>query len=157
MPQRKQAFYAGANALKLYDIESGNGTLLSGFSADASVTATESAGTQTVATDTQGDGVAHEPILLPFEGATVVASADFSGATVRFNIGVRFLDASQTVISESVGDFIASGRRSYEATVPEGTVYIQWISTRNEATATDDGEWSFNRPALRTNSAEFSH
>ena len=157
MAQRKQAFYAGANPMQLFDVASGDGELLSGFQADASVTASEADSVQTVATDDQGDGVAHEPILFPFDGATLVASADFSGATVRFNIGVRFLDANKATISESVDDFIASGRRSHQVTVPQGTFYVQWITTRNEATAADNGEWSFTRPALRTNSSEFSH
>lgn len=157
MAQRKQAFYAGPNALRLYDVSQGSASLLSGFSADASVTPSVSGNVQTVATDTKDDGVEHERILFPFVGATVVASADFSGATVRFNIGVRFLDATGATISEVMNDYIASGRRSVEATVPANTVYIQWISTRNEASAADSGAWSFSRPALRTNSSAYSN
>lgn len=157
MAQRKQAFYAGANALRLFDTENGSSTLLSGFTADASVTGSVAANVQTVATDTKDDGVAHEPILFPFSGATVIASADFSAATVRFNVGVRFLDENKATLSESMSDYTQSGRRSHEAEAPSGTVYIQWISTRNEASAADDGEWSFSRPALRTNSTAYSN
>jgi len=72
MAQRKQAFYAGANPMRLFDVASGDGELLSGFDADASVTASEADSVQTVATDDQGDGVAHEPILFPFEGASLM-------------------------------------------------------------------------------------
>jgi len=156
MANLSRAWYLGRNALKLYDLSQGASNLLSGLSKDASVTATLSTGSQTVATDTEDDGVEFEAMLFPFEGATVIASADFSGATVRFNIGVRFLDADKDVISESLSDFIATGRRSHTATVPSTAVYIQWISTRNEASAADDGEWTFTRPALRTNSESYS-
>jgi hypothetical protein len=156
MAIKSRAFYLGRNALKIYDFREGDSGLLAGFEKDASVTGNISGEDQTVATDTKDDGVQSKAMLFPFEGARLIASADFSGATVRFNIGVRFLDASQTLISESISDYIATGRRSHSATVPSGTVYVQWISTRNEASAADGGEWTFTRPALRTNSATYS-
>jgi hypothetical protein len=151
-----QAFYVGKNALRLYDTKQGSATLLSGFDLDAGVTGSVAGENQTVTSEVKDDGIASKPMFFPFEGVSLVASADFSSATVRFNIGLRFLDATQTLISESVSDYIATGRRSQTALVPAGTVYVQWITTRNEASAVDGGNWTFTRPALRTNSATYA-
>lgn len=153
--KRSQAFYLGLNALRLYDVRQGDSDLLSGFEEVGTPGLSQSNGTQTVTTDTEGHGVVSHPIFFPFEGVRVIASADFSVADIRFHVGVRFLDADEQVISDSTDDFIASGRRSHTALVPSGTVYIQFLSTRQEETGAS-GSWSFTRPAIRTNSVSYS-
>lgn len=149
-----QTFYGGGNALSLYNFTEGADGLLHGLVADDGVVTSINGAVQTVETDTEGDGVAFEPMLFPFEGATLIASADFSAADTRFRIGVRFLDDEKDPINESVTDFIASGRRSHQAVVPQGAVYVQWITTRDDATGSPES-WSFTRPALRTTSSTF--
>jgi hypothetical protein len=150
------AFYAGANALRLYNTDTGDDDLISGFEADAGVTASRSGAMQTVTTDTEGDGVSSLPIFFPFPAARLIAAADFSAADERFNIGVRFLNASGATISESVNDFIASGRRSHAVTLPANTAYVQFITTRNADTGAS-GSWTFTRPSLRTDSPQYSN
>ncbi len=150
------AYYAGANALRLYNTDTGSSTLISGFEVDAGATASRSGAMQTVTTDTQGLGVASLPLFFPFPGASLIAAADFSAADERFNIGLRFLDANEDEISDSVDDFIASGRRSHQATLPANTAYVQFITTRNVATGAS-GSWTFTRPSLRTTSAQYSN
>lgn len=153
---RSQQFYVGSNALLLYDVlqEDGATGLLNGLEKDAGVTASVAGAVQTVETDTQGEGVVSKPLLYPFIGATLVASATFSNANVRFRIGVRFLDAAKELISESYSDFVASSRRHHSAAVPAGTVYVQWISTRDAATDTL-GSWELTQPALTINNTLF--
>ena len=156
MAQRSQAFYGGKNALSLYDISQGSATLLSGFLLEGGASGSVSGANQTVTATDKDTGVKSTPFLFPFVGARVIASADFSNATVRYNVGVRFLDNAGATISEATTDYIASGRRTVEATVPANTVYIQFISTRNDATGAS-GAWTFTRPALRTNSSSFAY
>lgn len=156
MAQRSQAFYGGKNALSLYEISQGSATLLSGFELEGSATTSVTEATQTITTTNKDAGVKSKPILFPFEGARVIASADFSGATGRYYVGIRFLDATGATVSEAKNDFIASGRRSVTANVPSGAVYMQFFSTREEDTG-GASEWSFTRPALRTDSTSFAY
>lgn len=156
MPQRSQAFYGGRNALSLHDISQGSATLLSGFVLDGGATASVSGANQTVTATDKDTGVKSTPFLFPFAGARLIASADFSGATIRYNIGLRFLNSAGATLSEVTADYIASGRRSIEATVPDSTVYVQFISTRNDVTGAS-GSWVFTRPAIRTDSTVFAY
>jgi len=168
MAIKSQAFYLGKNALGLYDYREGDSNLLGGFDLDPGfsgsindVSGSVSGAVQTVITDNRLVGVMSKPILFPFpiinfDGHTVIASADFSAATVRFVVGVRFLDANKEHISRSTSDYIASGRRHHEAFIDLGTVYIQWFTAREDDTAADGGQWSFTRPALRINGTTFT-
>lgn len=150
------AFYVGPNALSLYNFRSGADDLLYGFESDAGVTVALAGAVQQVTTSTIATGVKSKKIFFPFEGATLYASADFSDAgSDRFRIGVRFLDSTGTLISDSVTDYVATGRKGHIATVPANTVYIQWITLRHAATG-DASTWKFTRPALRTTTKSFS-
>ena len=152
MALKQQFSYTGRNALRLYDTSEGSATLLSGFDALGTITSTVTGANQSLVVAGVDDGVASKQILFPFVGAKLIASADFSAITNRFNIGIRFLTGAGVEISRVQNDYVAGGRRSVEATVPATTVYVQWITTANEANA----EWTFTRPALRTNSASYS-
>lgn len=152
MSKQAQFSYTGRNALRLYNTSQGDANLLSGFVALGTITSTVSGANQSLVVAGINDGVASEQMLFPFPGATLVASADFSAITNRFNIGVRFLTVTGTEISRVQNDYVSGGRRSVEAVVPANTVYVQWITTANEANA----EWTFTRPALRINSSSYS-
>lgn len=151
-----QEFYGGRNALALYNFKTGDSDKLYGFSLDTGVTGSVAGEVQTVTSGVQGDGIKAEEQFFPFEGAKLIASADFSNAGGRFRIGIRFLDANKATLSESYSDYIATGRRSHEVTVPANTVYVQWYSVRDEVDGTDYS-WEFTKPALRTISSTFSN
>ena len=155
-PSGAAAFYVGPNALALYNFRAGANDMLYGFEADTGVTTALADAVLQITTDTIATGVRSKPFLFPFVGAKIIASADFSEAGGdRFRIGVQFLDAAGDEISTSVSDYVQTGRKAHTATVPADTVYIKWITTRDEATGVDSS-WKFTRPALRTTANTFS-
>ena len=152
---QQKGFYAGHNALALYNVLSGDGDKLYGFNFTSGASGSQSGQVQTVTTDTEGEGMESEMILFPFEGATLIASADFSEADERFRVGLRFYDANKAQITEEYSDYVQSGRRSHEAVVPVNAAYFTWITTRDAASGTQ-GSWKFEQPAVKLTDSKFS-
>jgi hypothetical protein len=140
----------GVNALRNYDVASGAGNLVYGFSADAGITPTRSGGSQTATYASGSDnGVFSPSLFFPFVGERLTASASFTAQTGDWAIGFRFLDDTGALISQStnafgIGDVPA--RNGQTATVPAGTHFIQFVVVQSLTSAAD--ATTFNTPQI---------
>lgn len=151
----ESAFYAGRNALSLYNVLDGADDLLYGFSELGSPTGTSlSNSTQTVTFDTgaAGNGLLGPRMLCPFVGERLYASVNVTGKTGaggQWRLGFRFLEADGTTVVDDDYDNFGSttARKSHSALVPAGAVYVRlYIANHN----TDVETLSFNGPVLST-------
>lgn len=149
-----RAFYGGRNAMMLYDIRSHSGgtnnQLFSGFSKEGNPD-TNVSGIEKTVSGSEDEGVVSAPIYFPFEGANIIASAQIANAPDDGAVGIRFLNATKSEISTSTSNFSTGGRRSHQATVPEGTYYIQFVALIKEST----GSFTLSLPAIKTMNTQF--
>lgn len=152
---RARQFYAGKNALSLYNILAGTNDILNGFEADSSVSTILASGGMDVSTDAVGTGVKSHDVFFPFEGVKVFSSAEFNDANMRFRIGIRFLDENKSILEEEFKDFIADGRRTVSAVVPENTYYIKLFAEKHDNDGTS-GKFNIKEPMIAVREQEFS-
>lgn len=94
---RREAVYAGGNALALYDVTNGAGM--------------------------GADGQMSPNIFFPFPAVQITASAQVSAGTG--NIGFSFYQANGTTLISSSNSAVSVGRSAHTATIPSGTVFIR--------------------------------
>lgn len=154
----EQPFYAGRNALSLYNVLSGADDLLYGFVELGSPTGTSlTDGTQTITFNTAaaGNGLLSKKFLCPFVGERLYGSVNVTGKTGtggRWRLGFRFLQADGvTVVDDDYDDFGATTtRKQHNALIPAGAAYVQLYIANNDTTVET---LSFNTPVLSTTPA----
>ena len=134
-PLSKLGVYAGDNALALYDVLSGSGTVLNGFSLlnNATGSVTGSAQTITVGATTTGGTVylRSANIFFPFVGISLSGSLSTTSQTGDYELGIEYVQSDGTTIISTSTNTFDSGSNPQRATVtgttPANTVYIRLV------------------------------
>jgi hypothetical protein len=147
-PFKKKAVYSGGNLLALYDVLSGDGDVLNGFTTFGSITASCVGAVQSITRGADATAaVVSRPILFPFNGESLTLSMFVNSANAGYSFGIDFFDETETFISTSSESTTgATSRKSMSAVVPSGTAFI---SVFFRPGATTGNTLVFQAPALR--------
>jgi hypothetical protein len=152
-PLVKSPIYAGQNLLALYKCWEGNASLLNGLQVSGTMVTSQSAGSMTATRGADTDAyIVSQPILFPFPNATITFSMTTTAHTGAGEMGFRFLDSAEAELSLDVTAFVGGAastiRRSYTATVPASTFYVQWYMSVG---GTLGNATTFNSPMIGMN------
>jgi hypothetical protein len=125
-PLSKLGVYAGDNALALYDILSGSAEVLNGFAKSGTITASVSGAVQSLTRGADaGAALVSQGIYFPFVGQVLTLSMFVNSANAGYSFGIRFLDASGSVIDATLESTTgATSRKSMSVVIPANTVSI---------------------------------
>ena len=146
-PNSKLAVYSGDNALALYDVLSGNASVLNGFVKSGSFTSSVSGKAQTLTREPDPTAqLVSTMFFYPFADALTFSIFVLS-ANAGYTIGLQWYDSAGAFISASVGAQTgATSRKSHTATPPANTAYAQVAIYPGPSTG---DQVVFQEPALR--------
>jgi hypothetical protein len=165
-PLKKLGVYAGDNALALYDVLSGNGSVLNGFSlttGDTGADGSQSGETQSIiAGTTVTENTVYlrsANIFFPFVGVPITASfntGSISGAN-KFKIAIEFVQSDGTTIaSTSLQSIASTGVVTLSGTAPANTVYIRMAVVAGTGVVASTDTIAFSRPMLSLGRTSFT-
>ena len=160
----KLPVYAGDNALALYKILEGSGSVLNGFSGDNSADTSTTGSEQTVLAPS--DPVTENSVYLrfaniffPFVGVPLTASfntVSISGANT-FKLGIEFVQSDgTTIISTSRQSIASTGIVSLSAVIPASTVYVRVVVTAGVGVVASTDNIVFKEPMLTLGRTAFT-
>jgi hypothetical protein len=144
----RQAVYAGANLLALYDVLSGDGTTLNGFSATGAITASTSGPFQSLTRGaTPETGLESALMLFPFAGEFITLSMFVASANATYTFGFNFYDETGALVdTDTTTSSSTTSRVSWTTFMRDGAAFVTAFMRPGN---TNGNTLVFEAPAIR--------
>ena len=148
-PAQKKDFYAGDNLLAVYNLLAGSADLMNGMENEGNITASFSAGTQSLTRVSGTTFLKSTALFFPFGLVDLTISMFVNSANATYTYGFRCLDASGATLSDvTTTSTSTTSRVSFTGTTVAGTKFVQFIA---RAGGTASNTLVFNRPQIALN------